>query len=99
MRKPVTTSSKISTTPRFVVSSRSALRNAGLLGTVIERPPAGSRMTAATGCSSSSSRTWAMSLQRATSVVFSVLAGTPADAGISNGSLTAATKASCTPWK
>jgi hypothetical protein len=40
-----------------------------------------------------------MSLQGATSVVESVLAGTPADAGISNGSFTAATKASCTPWK
>ena len=40
-----------------------------------------------------------MSLQRATSVVESVLAGTPAEAGISNGSFTAATNMSCTPWR
>ncbi len=28
-----------------------------------------------------------------------MLAGTPAEAGISNGSFTAATNMSCTPWK
>ena len=99
MRKPVTTSSKIRTTPRARVSSRSAPRNAGFVGTVMERAPAGSRMTAATSCSSRSSRTWARSLGRATSVVASVSGGTPADIGISNGSFTAATRASCTPWK
>src|SRR5436190_1861496 len=42
-RKPVTTSSKIRTTPFSFVSWRSALRNAGFVGTVIERDAAGER--------------------------------------------------------
>ena len=96
-RKPVTTSSKIRTTPRSRVSWRSAFKNAGFVGTVIERDAAGSRITAATSCSSSSSFTCAMSLQRATSVCARVGSGIPADAGISKGSLAAAITESWSP--
>ena len=61
--------------------------------------PPGSRITAATWCSSSSRWMPARSLCRATRVVSRVCRGMPADIGAENGALTAAASPSETPWK
>ena len=78
MRNPVTTSSKISTTPYRSVTSRNSPRKLGLSGVSPMCAPVGSTMTAATSGSPASVRsTSAMSFGSMEMTVLAVSAGMP----------------------
>jgi hypothetical protein len=66
---------------------------------VVEPPPAGSRMTAATSPRWSTVSTALMSLGGHSRICSSVADGTPADHGTSYGGSTASATPSCQPWK
>mmetsp|Transcript_2181 Transcript_2181/g.7631 ORF Transcript_2181/g.7631 Transcript_2181/m.7631 type:complete len:244 (+) Transcript_2181:254-985(+) len=103
MRKPVITSSKHSTMPSSVHSSRSATRNSLVGGMKPELPTTGSRITPAISplCCATISFTLSMSLYVAHSVVPVAAAGTP---GLSGSPRVATPEPACTrkgsawPW-
>ena len=83
-RKPVITSSKISTLPAFVQQSRRVSRKPGTGGTQFMLPATGSTITAAISPAraSNAARTAWLSLNGSTSVSAATAAGTPAESGL-----------------
>ena len=79
------TSSKISTAPCFVVSSRTWARKSSIIGIVDHEPPLGSRMTPAISPCTSRSSSIASSLLGTTATVPSVAFGIPGMVVFSNG--------------
>ena len=77
------TSSKISTAPCFVHTSRRASRNPGTGGMQFMLPATGSTMTHATSApiAPKSWRTWPMSLYESVSVCAASSGGTPGEVG------------------
>ena len=102
-RKPVITSSKMSTVPCLVASSRSRSRKPSSGSTAPMLCGMGSRMIAATSCSVSARSTSSASLKRHT-IVASVTSGsTPFESGsrrptFSGSEMTFIATASCQPW-
>ena len=82
------TSSKISTTPRSVVSSRSACRNATSVGMIAVRPAArleDDRRDLVGVRVQELPRTESRSFGSATSIVSTTARGMPVEVGVSNG--------------
>ena len=76
-RKPVTTSSRISSVPARSVAARSACRNSGRNGTCPKLAPVGSRITAATSPRASSRSTAGRSPGGASTMPSATPASTP----------------------
>ena len=97
------TSSKTSTVPCFVASSRSRSRKPGFGSTVPMLCGIGSRMIAATSCSTSARSTASASLNGQTIVASSTSGRIPCESGSfaptrSAGEITFIATESCQPW-